>query len=165
MQLISSTPSESQEDEEPESISLTIVPPGAQQPETTAVPLASASEEETQTPTTALFTALSNCSNLHPDPIEQEDSDLQDSALYQAGMIAPGSASGGLPPPIPGSGGWITAENMSEYIDEDGNWIGAEEHEEEELGPGAGIVRSREVHPEPDEEDRDGEEAKWQRTS
>ena len=165
MQLVSSAPSTSQEDEEPESVSLTIIPPSGQQSQTTAAPTESASEEQPQTPATALFAALSNCSNLHPDPVEQEESDLQDSALYQAGMIAPGSALGGLPPPMPGSGGWITAENMSEYFDEEGNWIGGEDDEEEQLGTGAGTVRSREEDPELDEEDRDGEEAKWQRTS
>ena len=165
MQLISSAPNTSQEDEELESISLTIIPPSAQLSQTPAVLTESASGEEIRTPASALFAALSNCSNLHPDPIEQEDPDLQDSALFQAGMIAPGSASGGLPPPMPGSGGWITAENMSEYFDEDGNWIGGEEGEQEQLGPGAGTVRSREEDPGLDEEDENGDETKWQRTS
>ena len=165
MQLISSALSTSQEDEEPESVSLTIIPPSGQQSQTTAAPTESASEDEPKTPATSLFAALSNCSNLHPDAVEEEESDLQDSALYQAGMIAPGSARGGLPPPMPGSGGWITTENMSEYFDEQGNWIGDEEDEEEQLGTGAGIVRSRHDDPELDEEGRDGEEAKWQRTS
>lgn len=157
---MSSAPNASEEDEEPESISLTIIPPGAQQEAAGTQP---SSEEEAQTPAVALFTALSNCSNLHPDPIEEDEADLQDSALFQAGMIAPGSASGGLPPPMPGSGGWITAENMSEYFDEHGNWIGDEE--EEQLGPGAGIVRSREEDPGPEEEDGEGDNTKWQRTA
>jgi chloride channel, nucleotide-sensitive, 1A len=161
MQLISPAPGVTEEDDESESISLTIIPPASHQDATGIQP---PNEEETPTPTVALFTALSNCSNLHPGPIEQE-ADLQDSALFQAGMIAPGSASGGLPPPIPGSGGWITAENMSEYFDEDGNWIGNEEGEEEQLGPGAGTVRSREEDAEPGEEDGDGDNTKWQRTS
>lgn len=43
----------------------------------------------------------------------------------------------GLPPPMPGSGGWITAENMGEFFDEEGNWRGGE------LGAGAGVVRER----------------------
>jgi chloride channel, nucleotide-sensitive, 1A len=162
MQLISSAPGDSEEDEEPESISLTIIPPAGHQDAAVTQPPA---EEETQTPASALFTALSNCSNLHPDPIEQEEADLQDSALFRAGMIAPGSATGGLPPPIPGSGGWITAENMSEYFDEDGNWIGGEEGEEEQLGLGAGNVRSREEDPEQGDENGAGDNTKWQRTS
>ena len=159
MQLISSAPNAS-EDEEPESVSLTIIPPAAQQE---AAESQLSSEEQRQPPAVTLFTALSNCSNLHPDPIEEDGADLQDSMLFQAGMIAPGNASGGLPPPIPGSGGWITAENMSKYFDEDGNWIGGEEDEEEHLGPSAGTVRLREEDPGPDEEE--GDNTKWQRTS
>jgi nucleotide-sensitive chloride channel 1A len=164
MQLMPSTPNDSEEDEEPESVSLTIIPPVAQQDADGTPP----SNEEKQTPAVALFTALSNCSNLHPDPVGEDEADLQNSALFQAGMIATGSASGGLPPPMPGSGGWITAENMSEYIDEDGNWIGGEEGEEEDLGPGAGSVRSREEErglEEEGDDDGEGDNTKWQRTS
>ncbi len=70
----------------------------------------------------------------------------------------------GLPPPMPGSGGWITAENAGEFFDEEGNWRG-----DGGLGGGAGTVRTR-------EEDADGEgvegegegdgteETKWRRT-
>ena len=57
-----------------------------------------------------------------------------------------GARDGGLPPAMPGSGGWITAENVHEYFDEEGNWIGGEEEEEEggvELGEGAGTVHAR----------------------
>ena len=73
-----------------------------------------------------------------------------------------------LPPPMSGSGGWITAENVGEYFDEEGNWRG------QSLGEGAGSVRRR------DDEDGvdgleggeeaeggdvgDGEETKWRRT-
>jgi nucleotide-sensitive chloride channel 1A len=66
---------------------------------------------------------------------------------------------------MPGSGGWITAENMADYFDEDGNWRGGEEGEEDQLGPGAGTVRSREEDPKMDEENEDGDNTKWQRTS
>ena len=66
---------------------------------------------------------------------------------------------------MPGSGGWITAENMDQYFDEEGNWIGGDDDEDEKnkgepLGPGAGTVRTRE---EGDEDTTD--ETKWQRTS
>ena len=44
-----------------------------------------------------------------------------------------------LPPPMPGSGGWITAENAHEFFDEDGNWRGRGGS----LGEGAGRVRGR----------------------
>jgi nucleotide-sensitive chloride channel 1A len=61
---------------------------------------------------------------------------------------------------MPGSGGWITAENMSEYFDEVGNWRGSKEGEDEHLGPGAGTVRSREEDPGP-EEDREGDNTNY----
>ncbi len=168
MQLTSSPPDASEEDEEPDSVSLTVVPspsPPSQRPSADA----ELSAEDPQTPAMAMFTALSDCSNLHPDPVDPEDqdmTDLQDSALFEAGMIAPGSASGGLPPAMPGSGGWITAENMNEFFDEDGNWIGGDdEPEEQALGPGAGTVRPREDDQDPEDHNGNGDEAKWQRTS
>ena len=66
----------------------------------------------------------------------------------------------GLPPPMPGSGGWITAENVGEFFDEEGNWRGRGG-----LGAGAGSVRGREEGEEGgDGEDGDGEETKWRRT-
>ncbi len=76
----------------------------------------------------------------------------------------------GLPPPMPGSGGWITAENVGEFFDEEGYWRGGEEFSASEvlglpgtgLGEGAGSVRGRE------EGEGDGEgvedETKWRRT-
>lgn len=79
-----------------------------------------------------------------------------------------------MPPPVPGSGGWITADNMNEYFDEDGNWIGGGEGEEgqpgEELGPGAGTIRGRdEIDGDGNEDDEvggiDGDETKWRRMS
>jgi nucleotide-sensitive chloride channel 1A len=64
---------------------------------------------------------------------------------------------------MPGSGGWITADNVNEFFDADGAWRGRG------LGPGAGIVRER------DDDDvgngaggsgteHGAEESKWQRT-
>jgi nucleotide-sensitive chloride channel 1A len=44
---------------------------------------------------------------------------------------------------MPGSGGWITADNVHEYFDEDGNWIGEGGEEGEALGDGAGRTRGR----------------------
>lgn len=67
---------------------------------------------------------------------------------------------------MPGSGGWITAENVGEFFDGDGNFRGAGS-----LGEGAGSVRGRdEVEEEVDADgDRNGveggeEETKWRRT-
>lgn len=73
-----------------------------------------------------IFGALNTGADLHPDPNASDDENddiLDDSA--------------------PGASGWITAENMDEYMDEDGNFIGTVLGGEE-LGPGAGTVRPRE---------------------
>jgi chloride channel, nucleotide-sensitive, 1A len=48
------------------------------------------------------------------------------------------------PPPFPGSGGWITAENVGEYFDAEGNWIRDAPENGQILGEGAGRVRTRE---------------------
>jgi nucleotide-sensitive chloride channel 1A len=108
-----------------------------------------------------LFEAVSNCSNLHPDPMD-EDEDMEDAdggsrIIFEGNVsyegisglpsVQRGASDGGLPPPFPGSSGWITAENLSEYFDADGNWIAGEI---EVLGEGAGRTRTR------DEMDGDG---------
>lgn len=176
MQLISFQP-DSEEDTEPDSVSLTLIPTASAPPTslhtdaptegtepTSEDPVATEGEPE-QTPVVALFTALSDCSNLHPDPVEEGDEEDGESRLMQAGLIMPGDLHGGLPPAVPGSGGWITAENMHEFFDEDGNYIGPDDEEEDtaaNLGPGAGTTRARE-----DEMDTAGDgtdDTKWQRT-
>ncbi|KAK7966361.1 uncharacterized protein PG986_000638 [Apiospora aurea] len=105
----------------------------------------------------ALFNQISACSNLHPDPQDEDDDDEEDEAdriIFEGEALEglpgafQGDASGGLPPPMPGSSGWITAENVNEYFDAEGNWIGgggdeAEEGISGELGEGAGRVRVR----------------------
>lgn len=68
-------------------------------------------------PVRAIFEAISACSDLHPDPNISDDEGE----------------------PELGTGGWITAENMNDFIDEDGNFIGGHT-----MGPGAGTVRPRE---------------------
>lgn len=73
---------------------------------------------------------------------------------------------------MPGSGGWITAENVSDFFDEEGNWRGGEEWTESEvlgvpgggLGEGAGSVRAREEGAEGDALGEEGDETKWRRT-
>ena len=170
MQLISPSPDPvaGQDDEGEDSISLTIIPQNdAPPPPTTVDPDSTSDDHSPQPPTVALFTALSNCSNLHPDPVndDQKATGVQDSVLFEAGMIAPGDSRGGLPPPMPGSGGWITAENMGEYFDGEGNWIAENQSgREDALGVGAGFVRPRE-----DDEDEAAHENgtnndKWRRT-
>lgn len=175
MQLISFAP-ESEEDAEPDSVSVTLIPTASAPPTTlhteTPVegteatsedPVATEGEPE-QTPVVALFTALSDCSNLHPDPVQEGDGEDGESRLMQAGLIMPGDSQGGLPPALPGSGGWITAENMHDFFDADGNYIGPDDDEEAaaagDLGPGAGSIRARD-----EEMDTEGtDDTKWQRT-
>ncbi|EEQ29239.1 hypothetical protein McanMca71_006643 [Microsporum canis] len=177
------------EDADEESISLTIIPlstPSAQSADNSATSGANDDLEEdkkTQSHIEALFEAVSACSNLHPDPVDHDDEDryedadegeefhqqLQGSALFRSGLIFPGNNTGGLPPALPGSGGWITAENAHEYFDEDGNWKGGEEVP---LGAGAGTVRPRadddvgmnEDDASANENGTPGDESKWRRT-
>jgi nucleotide-sensitive chloride channel 1A len=173
-----------------DSISLTVVPPASSTATTaTTQPIESTEDVSTAvddaddddkptTPTQALFVALSACSNLHPDPAshdEGEDGDdeatarLQTSSLFQAGLIQLGNNVGGLPPPVDGSSGWITAENVHEYFDEEGNWRGGEEgagggEREASLGPGAGMVRERAEEEEGSAGVEGGDDLKWRRT-
>jgi nucleotide-sensitive chloride channel 1A len=90
-----------------------------------------------------IFTAMNTCADLHPDPDADDDGeDLQEDLS------------------APGASGWITADNVDQYMDEEGNFSGMVYGEE--LGPGAGTVRQR------DEGEGtngvNGEETKWSRT-
>lgn len=176
------------EDEDEESASLTIIPQSQAQAEATTteteMPATQTGTEQPPTPTEVLYAALSACSNLHPDTgtNEEEENDnaaqqqhqaLDSSILFQNGLIFPGNNAGGLPPAMPGSGGWITAENVGEYFDEEGNWKGGEAggeggdeaSEQEPLGPGAGTVRPREEgNPDGAGEGGEEDETKWRRT-
>lgn len=101
--------------------------------------------------TQRLFEAVTECSNLHPDPYgEDEDEEgggggydddriiFEGSAEHEAlegfSGVLRGASDGSLPPPMPGSSGWITAENVNEYFDADGNWIADDKEGEEEEG-------------------------------
>ncbi|RAL12742.1 Voldacs domain-containing protein [Aspergillus homomorphus CBS 101889] len=176
------------EDDEEACTIMTLVPPAQQQQQQASAAADDNAEKsegageehelETQTPTQALYAAVSACSNLHPDPVEPgeegEDDDDEmgdggDSALLQSGLIAMGNGEGGLPPPVDGSSGWITAENMHEFFDEDGNWIGGGQEPTLSLGPGAGTVRQREDGEDGQEDENvdggdESEETKWRRT-
>lgn len=130
-----------------------------------------AADSQPQNPVRTLFIALSACANLHPDPeseSEVDDGNGQSPAIMFEGdadmngiypLSNGGSEGAGLPPPMPGSGGWITAENVNEFFDEEGNFRGGG------LGGGAGSVRARE---EGEEEEGNGDgmedETKWRRT-
>lgn len=205
MQIAKPSPTEGasmEEDEEEDSIALTIVPPSATQATTVApsgseAPDVSAEGEQAEaaatseeSPTQLLFAAVSACSNLHPDPIgpgeeggddDEFDDDYEGSTersglggqLQNAGLIIPGATDGGLPPPVDGSSGWITAENMHEYFDEDGNWIADGEPPGSMtlpgLGAGAGHVHERTDEDQLEngggaEESNGAAETKWRRT-
>lgn len=131
-----------EDDESYDTVELTIVPNNA-----------------TQEETTKLFEAISQCADLNPDPADEDDEDDEYDRIVFEGDVEgreldglPGVYASGddvaLPPPLPGSSGWITAENVHEFFDKDGNWIGGQEEEVEgvsgELGEGAGRVRGRE---------------------
>lgn len=142
------------DDDDFDTLELSLIP--QQQPQ----PSISAESESNSTPppkseAAKLFEAISECSNLNPDPVEDGDEeDGEDGAqiIFEGeheavegftGVFA-GATDGGLPPALPGSSGWITAENVHEYFDEEGNWIGGgEEGVSGELGNGAGTIHSR----------------------
>ncbi|OGM42510.1 hypothetical protein ABOM_008303 [Aspergillus bombycis] len=143
-------------------ITLTVVPP----PESQEQQQSEEDNKPDETPTQALYNAVSACSNLHPDPMsDDEDEEGRGSGLLSSGLVEMGSGDGGLPPPMDGSSGWITADNMHEFFDEEGNWIGGGEEPTLSLGPGAGTVRAREGQDgDGDEEMQEDEETKWRRT-
>ena len=95
-----------------------------------------------------IYSAMNVCADLHPDQDQsgEEEGDFEDETA-------------------PGASGWITAENMHEYVDENGNFRG-QVIGGDDLGPGAGTVRPRE-----DGEDNsngangDGHENKYYRTN
>ncbi|KAF2497151.1 hypothetical protein BU16DRAFT_458348 [Lophium mytilinum] len=110
-----------------------------------------------------LFAAMNACSDLHPDPASlesDEDDEEEDTA--------------------PGASGWITSENMDQYLDEAGNFIGGGALGDADgnffggggtLGAGAGTVRTREdddeaAHGSNGVDGTNGEdETKWRRTA
>ena len=108
------------DEEEEQSITMTIVPPPEPEPEPTTAEDASAAEkpDEQQTPTQMFYAAVSACSNLHPDPglDEEDDEGGEEGGAFSSGLVGAGNNEGGLPPPFEGSSGWITAENMHEFL-------------------------------------------------
>jgi len=122
-------------DDEIQTVDITIIPSELMYPSQATVNVT----EEPASSALLLFEALSACANLHPDPASPGGSDQEEDSA-------------------PGAGGWITSENMAEFMDGDGNFTS--------LGPGAGTVRLRE-----DEEEEqingngDHDDAKWRKTS
>ncbi|KAF2646650.1 hypothetical protein P280DRAFT_544974 [Massarina eburnea CBS 473.64] len=117
-------------------LELTILPPG----HTTASPQSACIPD--------IFAAMNTCADLHPDPDEG------------------GEENGVFDETAPGATGWITADNMGDFEDAEGNLnvtvIGGEE-----LGPGAGTVRARDDGTETNgmtDADDEGHGEKYQRT-
>ncbi|KAK4138349.1 hypothetical protein BT67DRAFT_412622 [Trichocladium antarcticum] len=152
-------------DDDFDTVELTLIP----RPTTPAQTTATAPAAPSKSRATALFEAIAECSNLNPDAAQDGDEDGADDdddgggggggggaqILFEGGDrgvvegfsgVFAGARDGGLPPAMPGSGGWITAENVHEFFDAEGNWIGAEEEGgmSGELGEGAGTVHGRE---------------------
>jgi nucleotide-sensitive chloride channel 1A len=109
--------------------------------ELTVLPPSYASNPDT-TCIKEIFGAMNTCADLHPDPnaSDEEGDDMLDETA-------------------PGATGWITADNMDEYLDENGNFRGTVIGGED-LGPGAGTVRQREEGA----NGVDGHEEKYHRT-
>lgn len=131
--------------------------------------------------TERLFAALTDCANLHPDPTSDSDSEAGEPAIANEGdghffSSMNGHSSGSvLPPAMPGSGGWITAENIGDFYDEDGNPRDPADLPENmariasaggTMGNGAGSVRQRDEDADVTDEDvrLNGDETKWRRT-
>ncbi|KAI7174836.1 hypothetical protein D0869_01482 [Hortaea werneckii] len=113
-------------------------------------------------PVKVLYDAISACQELNPDPNPEGDDD-------EEGGV------GGFDETAPGATGWITSENMADFMDEEGNFkmpegvtvIGggddaAEEEEADGLGAGAG--RRRAANEVDAEDGAAQDETKWQRT-
>ncbi|WPG98594.1 Hypothetical protein R9X50_00138700 [Acrodontium crateriforme] len=101
-------------------------------------------------PAAVLYNAISACQELNPDPPSDDEGE-------------------GFDETAPGATGWITSENMHDFVDEDGNFkmpdsvtmIGGEE-ETGGLGEGAGRTRTA---AEADGDDGPEDDTKWQRTA
>lgn len=123
-------------DDDYATLELTIAPPLS----------ASSAPDASASVASQLYDALSTCSDLHPDSRSNQDDDEEEQQQQQAAagavffaddaVVPLVSSNGALPPPMPGSGGWITAENAHQFFDEDGNWLGRRAHEDSESGPG-----------------------------
>jgi len=137
-----------EDDESLDPLELTLIPAPAEAEATDGDLLGEARSSAQQ-----LFDAIAACSDLHPDAADEDEDEEDDRIFFEDGVggdaldgfpgVVIGSADGDLPPPMPGSSGWITAENVDQYFDADGNWLRGSQGAEEELG-GAGRVRGRE---------------------
>ncbi|KAJ5223399.1 hypothetical protein N7468_007941 [Penicillium chermesinum] len=149
-------------DQEESFVELKIVP--GDHTDTTETNGDSSEDQESESEAQQLYNAVSACSELNPDEDASDDGADDDAdATHQNGSVM-----AGLPGPASGSSGWITAENMHEFVDEEGNWLGEGQAPAfpsfpgAPLGAGAGNVRGREEDGDAMNEEDDG--TKWQRT-
>ncbi|OBT40187.1 hypothetical protein VE00_08834 [Pseudogymnoascus sp. WSF 3629] len=128
MQLDLAPPND--EDEMMDPVELILLPPTQSEPTTTEEPIKT------------LFAAVSACSNLHPDAADSDEEMGETDRIVFEGSVGYEGISGlpgvvslpgdeGLPPPFPGSGGWITAENVGDFFTPEGEWIGRDGDKEE----------------------------------
>lgn len=166
------------DDETFDTIQLTLIPP----PSSTDLSFPAQEDGVARSEQEKLFDAITACQNLHPDPADEDEDDDEgyaDRIVFESAVdgssegidglpgVFRGTSTGCLPPPMPGSTtGWITAENVGDFFDAEGNWIGGggEEAEDEGLGEGAGRVRARDELNGHENGDGEGEEAKRSRT-
>lgn len=154
-------------DEDIEFLQMRIAPGSVErhvdEAETTATTGANGTTARTDS-ATALFKAISDCQELNPDPPAPGEGEDGEEAFDET---------------APGATGWITSENMHEFMDEDGQFLngdgGADMTEEEAgeagarpaeeaaaaLGEGAGRTRTA---AEVDADEDATEDSKWQRT-
>lgn len=126
-------------------------------PTSTSAPTDGANGAGSEDAATSLYRAIGDCQELNPDPNPDDSQDGEDEGFDET---------------APGATGWITSENMHEFVDEDGNFKmpegvtvidGDAEGGDEVLGEGAGRVRRASEVESGADEDGDGE-GKWQRT-
>lgn len=97
-------------------------------------------------PADALYDAIAKCSALNPDPMDEEADDAEDRFAF-----------GGAGDEEPGAGGWITAENMDQFVDQDGNFKMPE-------GDGIEVIGDDGPGEADDEVGDEGHANKWRRT-
>lgn len=120
-QLILGESSQDSADEAPICIEMTLVP-SSNMTSTENSGNGSDLPDRSEEPVKILYEAVSTCTALHPDPVDEDDGEDQDN--------------------LPGAGGWITADNAENYFDEDGQFVGFGENGAN--GQIAGSVRARE---------------------
>ena len=200
LQIVPGTPDSASgfDDHDPDgTISLTITPQAASQPPvqpdtsvttntqetlsngvssySATIQSGTSAEDGIKDELTLVFEALSACANLHPDlaipgePAESDEEGDDEGVDEDPAFIPRGNT--GLPLPMPCSGGWITADNVGQFFDQEGNWtcrqgdaavIGrVRRRSEDEGAEGQGLSNGGQQD---GQETNGGEETKWRRT-